>query len=281
MFAVQAVDSFTAKQLTKLEEKVPAIKSEPAEVITYLTDSKDAISTKISNGHAAVKSRISEGKEAITSRVVASKEAVVSRLQAGTEAVSQTRIVILAVEKKDALVVKVSEGKEAVVTRIAAGKDALYSSVQSSASAVANTRAGILVGSGLDCTLSATENLVDYLIPAEENEKELLSESTKVKESIEMTTIKSNEEGTVTEAVEEEVVVVKDCQNCQKCSNCLGEVEESGRIDRVRTLSRKVKLRIYYRSLRRLHGVQQQSKATLEQLKAAVQLVSCVLTFPC
>ncbi len=267
------MDSFAAKQLTKLEQKVPAIKSEPAEMITYLTDSKDAISTKISDGHAAVKSRITEGKEAITSRVVASKEAVVSKIQAGTKAVSQTRIVTIAGEKKDAFVEKVSEGKEAVVTRITAGKDAVYSTVQSSASAVANTRAGILVSNGVDCTLSATENLVDYLIPAEENEKELLSESIKIKESIEMTTIKSTEESTVTEEVEEDVVV-KDCQDCQKCANCLGEVEESGRIDRVKILSRKVKLRIYYRSLRRLQSVQELSKGTLEQLKETIQLVS-------
>ena len=180
----------------------------------------------------------------------------------------------MASQGKDAIVSKVSEGKEAVTTRITAGKDALYSSVQSGASAVANTRAGILVGSGLDRTLTATENIVDYFIPAEENEKELLSESVKIKESVEMTTIKSTEEGTVTEEVEEDVVVVEDCQNCQKCENCLGQVEKSGRIERIKTLSRKVKLRIYYRSMRRLQSVQQQSKSSLEQLKAAVDLVS-------
>ena len=193
----------------------------------------------------------------------------------------------MASQGKDAIVSKVSEGKEAVTTRITAGKDALYSSVQSGASAVANTRAGILVGSGLDRTLTATENIVDYFIPAEENEKELLSESVKIKESVEMTTIKSTEEGTVTEEVEEDVVVVEDCQNCQKCENCLGQVEKSGRIERIKTLSRKVKLRIYYRSMRRLQSVQQQSKSSLEQLKAAVDLVSwplyiiATVTFHC
>lgn len=237
-YTVHAVDSFAAKQLTKLEEKVPVIKTEPAEVMTYLTESRDAI----------------------TSKVTASKDAVVSKIQAGTQSLSQSRVVTLASEGKDVIANKLSQGKQAVTTRLAQGKDALYSSVQSGASAVANTRAGILVGSGVDCTLTATESLVDYLLPAEENEKELLSESMKDKESIEMTTIKSTDESTVSEETEEDTY----SEN----------VAETGRIDRIKNLSRKVKLRIYYRSMRRLQSVQQQSKTALEQLKTTIDLVS-------
>ena len=202
---VQAVDSFAARQLTKLEEKVPAIKSEPAEVVTYLTESKDAITTKISDGSTAVRTRLSEGKEAITSRVTAGKDAVVSTIHSGAETLSQTRVAVLASEGKDVVVAKLSEGKDAVSTRLVQGKDALYSTVQSGVSAVANTRAGALVGSGVDHTLHATEKVIDYLLPAEENEKELLSEAAKEKEPVELTTLGSTTESTVPDEVEEEV----------------------------------------------------------------------------
>jgi len=259
------VDSFTARQLTKLEEKVPAIKAEPAEVVSYLTESKEAISTKLSDSHTAVKARVCEGKEAITSCVVSGKDAVVSKIQAGTEALSQTRVATMACEGKDALAVKLSQGKDAVSTRLVRGKDAVCSTVQTGATAVANTRAGVLVGSGLDSTLRATENLVDYLLPAEENEKELLSEYEKSKEPIEMMTLKSSEESVESEELEEEVVITEEVS--------------AGRVVRVRTLSRKVKLRMYYRSLRKIQGVQEQSKSLLEQLKTTIDLVSSPLCY--
>ena len=229
-FSVHAVDSFAARQLVKLEEKVPAIKSQPDEVVTYLSESKEAISTKITDSHTALTGRINDGKDALSAHI--------------------------------------SSGKEAISSRVSAGKDAIVSKVQSGAAVVANTRAGALVGSGVDHTICATEGIVDYLIPAEENEKELLSESGKTKEEIEMAPLgaTSPEASTAASEAEEEVVVTEEVEKEEK------EVT-TGRVDRIKTISRKVKLRIYYRSMRRLHTVQQQSKSTLEQLKATIDLV--------
>ena len=241
--------------------------------MTYLTESKDAITTKISDGSTAVKNRLSEGKEAITSRVTAGKDAVVSTIHSGAETLSQTRVAVLASEGKDAVVAKLSEGKDAVSTRLAHGKDALYSTVQSGVSAVANTRAGALVGSGFDNTLHATEKVIDYLLPAEENEKELLSEAAKEKEPVELATLGSTTESTVPDEVEEdEEIVVKEK---------VEEEEVGGRVVRIKTLSRKVKLRLYYRSVRHLQNVQQHSKSALEQLKSTIDLVRCMIVHDC
>ena len=221
--AVQAVDAFTVHQLLKLEEKVPAIKKQPSEVMEMLQEGRDAVYTRLSNGKQTVYTQISDGKQAISTRL--------------------------------------NSGKEAVASTIASGKDALYTRLQSGSEALASTRAGAMVGYGVDRTLSATENVVDYLLPSEENEDELLSESEKTEKTEEPTLYVPRTRQTKGEAEDEE----KDEEE---------EVENPSRFSRVKTISRKVKLRVYYRSLRRLHTVQQQCKSALEQLKLHIDLVS-------
>lgn len=222
---MRAVDSIAVSQLVKLEEKVPAIKKEPNEVLEMLTDGKAAIYGRLNDGKQAVYDRISNGREAISSRIAG--------------------------------------GKDAIATTLVNGKDAVYTRIQTGSEVLANTRAGVWVGQGVDRTLNATESLVDYFLPPEENEKELLSESLKTEKSESAIPLKGKEE----QASEEE-----------------GEGEEEGKtvavsvpptcVTRVKTLSRKVQLRVYYRTLRRLHSVQQQCKGTLDQLKLSIDLVS-------
>ena len=227
--AVQAVDAFTVHQLLKLEEKVPAIKKQPSEVMEILQDGRDAVYTRLNNGKQTVCTQISDGKQAISTRL--------------------------------------NNGKEAVSSTIASGKDALYTHLQSGSEALANTRAGAMVGYGVDRTLSATENVVDYLLPSEENENELLSESEKPEKTEEPTLYVPRTRQIKGEAEEEE----KEEEE---------EVESPSRFSRVKTISRKVKLRVYYRSLRRLHTVQQQCRSALEQLKLHIDLVSGATCIP-
>ena len=207
------------KQLVKLEEKVPSIKTETEDVFEALGEQKDAVYTRISSGKDAITGRLAGGKDAITSRL--------------------------------------SSGKDAISTSLQSGKEAVYSRIQAGSEVIANTRAGCLVGSGVDRTLQATENIVDYLLPEDEQKKEE-SGSSEVKE------------GKVDASSQE----AKDDSSSSEESE--GEEEEEGasRVGRVKNLSRKVKLRIYYRTLRRLDTVQQQCKSALEQLKLHIDLVS-------
>ena len=207
------------KQLVKLEEKVPSIKTETEDVFEALGEQKDAVYTRISSGKDAITGRLAGGKDAITSRL--------------------------------------ASGKDAISTSLQSGKEAVYSRIQAGSEAIANTRAGCLVGSGVDRTLQATENIVDYLLPEDEQKKEE-SGSPEVKE------------GKVDASSQE----AKDDSSSSEESE--GEEEEEGasRVGRVKNLSRKVKLRIYYRTLHRLDTVQQQCKSALEQLKLNIDLVS-------
>lgn len=206
---VTAVDTFAVKQLVKLEEKVPAIKTETGEVLEALGERKDA-----------VYSCVSSGKQAVTARL--------------------------------------ANGKEAISTSIQSGKDALYTRIQAGSEAIANTRAGCLVGSGVNCTLQATEKIVDYLLPEEEGKVSVSFDAEKEEAKVEQkcSEAKDDSSGEESEGEEEE------------------KTSES-RVARVKNLSRKVKRRIYYRTLRRLDSVQVQCKAALEQLKMHIDLVSC------
>ena len=221
---VHAADSFALKQLVKLEEKVPSIKTQPNEVLEMIHSGKDAIYTRLSDGKQAVYDRISDGKGAISSRVTSGKDAISGGL---------------------------TSGKNAICTRLEAGAEVL-----------ANTRAGTLVGSGVDRTLAATENLVDYLLPPEENEKGLLSET-------EPPAKDDDKSGDEEEEEEEE--------EGEKGEGSTDVVPPT-RFTRVKTLPKKVRLRMYYRSLRKLHTVQQQCKTTLDHLKLSIDAVSCDLT---
>ena len=217
------MDTFAVQQLVKLEQKVPSIKKQPSEVVEMLQDGRNAVYTHLSEGKQAVYTRISDGKQAISTRL--------------------------------------NNGKEAISSTIASGKDALYTHLQSGSEALANTRAGALVGCGVDHTLSATENVVEYLLPPEESEEEVLEPEKSEKEPMYYIPRTRQSKG---EAEEEKE----------------GEAENPDRFTRVKTISRKVKVRVYYRSLRKLQTVQQQCKCALEQLKVHIDLVSgaCVST---
>ena len=185
------------KQLVKLEEKVPAIKTETEDVLEALDEQKKAVYT-----------RISSGKDAITTRLATGKDALVDRLHAGTEAVTKSG-------------------------------------------------PAHLVSSGVNRTLKATENIVDYLLPekpedassSKEKETEL-----KVSGEAEDSSDEEEEEGEEGEKGEE------------------GKDETSA--ERVKNISRKVKVRVYYRTLHRLDTVQEQCMTTLEHLKTNIDLVS-------
>lgn len=253
---IQAVDSFTANQLVKLEEKVPVITSQPAEVADMLSNGKDAVC-----------SRISTGKEAVYTRVQSGKDAVYAKVSAGSSAVANSRAGVLVSSGKEAIATRITSGKESLTTRLANGRDVVYSKVQAGSEVLANTRAGVLLGSGIDRSISATETVVEYLLPPEENEKELLSEAEKSKK-IEMVEVTSGLPRTrqPSATTEEEDVEEEE------------EVDEEiditiGRVGRVKILSKKVKLRMYYRSLRKLSGVQAQCKSTLEQLKSTLDVL--------
>ncbi len=247
---VQAVDSYTVSTLVKLEEKVPAVKSQPEEVMAYLTQSKDAVTNKIAEGRAAISTRITQSKDSVSDHITCGKEAVCTKISAGGEVIANSRAGVLVGEGKQALVARLSQGKEALDNSIVYGRDVIYTKISNGADCLANTRAGTLVGSGVNTTLSATESLVDYIIPEIENEKELFTGSEE-KESLKSTVDDSP-------AQEDETFPE-------------GEI---GRIERVCTLSRKVKLRMYYRSMQRLQTMQINCSSTLEQLKAAVDVVS-------
>ena len=256
--SVQAVDSFTANQLVKLEEKVPVITSQPAEVADMLSNGKDAVC-----------SRISTGKEAVYTRVQSGKDAVYAKVSAGSSAVANSRAGVLVSSGKEAIATRITSGKESLTTRLANGRDVVYSKVQAGSEVLANTRAGVLLGSGIDRSISATETVVEYLLPPEENEKELLSEAEK-SEKIEMVEVTSGLPRTRQPSATTEEEDVEEEEE---------EVDEEiditiGRVGRVKILSKKVKLRMYYRSLRKLSGVQAQCKSTLEQLKSTLDVVS-------
>lgn len=252
---VHAVDSYAASKLVQLEEKVPAIKSQPEEVVAYLTDTKDALANKVAEGRTAISTRITESKDAITGHITSGKDALYSKISASKDAIVNSRPGIAVSESKEAIVCRLSQGKEALGSTIASGRDAVYTKLQSGAEQLANTRAGTLVGSGVDRTLSATENWVEYMLPEVQDEKELLSPCTgdeqKKMAGLPLTRQPQAEEGE--------------------------EAPTAGRAERVCTISHKVKLRMYYHSVNKLQAMQQNCKDTLEQLKQTVDLVGDLL----
>ncbi len=239
----------------QLEEKVPAVKVQPEEVVSYLTETKDALAGKLVEGRTTISTRIYESKDSLTSRLTSGKEAVYSKLRSGADVITNSHAGVAVSESRQAIASRIAQGKEALGSTIASGRDAIYTKIQSGAESIANTRAGCLVGSGVNRTLATTENWVEYLLP--EIEKEL---------SIEC------------ENKEEETTAVGAPQPCE--DSPAQDEENVGRVERICTLSRKVKIRTYYRSMQKLQAMQKNCKSTLEQLKQAVDLVSC-LTFFC
>lgn len=232
-------------KLVQLEEKVPAVKSQPEEVVAYLSDTRDVLTGKFVEGRTTIYTRISESKDNLTSYIASSKEAVYSKLSSGANAIANSQAGIAMSERKQAIASHIVQGKEVVGKTISSSRDAVYTKIQSGADSLANTKAGCLVGSGINQTLTATENWVEYLLPEIETEKELLVEG---------------------ENEEKESSVVQPSNESPK--------ETINRVERICSLSQKVKLRMYHRSVQRLQAMQKNCKCTLEQLKQAVDLVS-------
>ena len=241
--AVQAVDSYTVSKLIQLEEKVPAVKSQPEEVVAYLSDARDALAGKIVEGRTSVYTHISGSKDSLISCIATGKEAVYSKLSSGADVLVNSQAGIAMSERKQAIASHIAQGKEVVGKTISSGRDAVFVKIQSGMDSLANTKAGCLVGSGIDQTLTATENWVEYLLP----EKELLVEGEN----------------------ESSVLGLQ-----QPSDENPAEDETTGRVERICSLSQKVKLRMYNRSLQKLQAMQKNCKSTLEQLKQAVDLVS-------
>ena len=248
------MDSYAVSKLVQLEEKVPVVKTQPEEVMTYLTDTKEALTNRITENQMAISTRIAEGKESLTSHLTCGKEAVYSKISAGSEAVVNSRAGVAVSNGKQALASHLAQGKETLGNTIASGREAVYTKVQCGAESLANSRAGCLVGAGVNHTLASTENWVEYLLPEIENEKELFCD-----------------------VQDEDMCMVglprdSPAQD-DKVAQPDNQVTAIGRVARVRTLSRKVKLRVYFRSMQRLQSMQQNCKATLEHLNQTVDLV--------
>ena len=219
--------------------------------------------TKIGDGKAAVYGSLSSGKDAVSSRMCA-----------GAEAVANSRAGVLCGEGKKAAASYYNQGKDAISTKVAAGRDAVYSTVQYGAETIANTRAGILVGAGVNRTLEATESLVDYLVPEMENEKELFSEFEKEEKRVAGLPLTRQPRETKGENSDEDPEKEEESEEMgSEESKKMGS--EESRIDRVYKISRKMRLRMFYRAMYRLQGAQQSCRSTLDQLKVTVDLVSC------
>lgn len=251
---VQAVDSYTAGKLASLGDKVPALKSEPEDVAKYISDTKESLVTRISDGKTAVAETISSGKDAVCSKI-----------SSGADAVANSRAGVMCGQGKKVVTSYYTQGKEALGSRVAAGRDAVYATVQSGAEQLANTKAGVMVGVGFDSTLSATESLVDYLIPEMENEKELFSEIEKEEKRVAGLPLTRQPKDS-----EVEVSSDDDPREEEEKDVCSGE----SRMERAYNISRKMRLRVFYRSMRRLQSVQESCQVTLGQLKNTVDLVS-------
>ena len=259
MYLVQAVDSYTLDKLVKLEEKVPALKYQPEEVKAYINESKEAIANRIADSHTAISTRIIESRDNITGHLTSGKEIVCSKISTGAEAITNSRAGVLVGEGKKVLTTRIYQGKEALSSTITSGRDVVYSGIQSGAESLSNTRVGSLVGSGVDSTLTATENLVEYLVPEIEDEKELLAKCGK---------------GDVAAPDSQSPTDDAPAQDDEMEPLLEGDESKISRVERVCSLSRKVKLRMYHRSMQHLEGIQKNCKMTLEQLKQSVDLVS-------
>ena len=225
--------------------------------MTYLSESKEGLATKITESRAAMSTRLMDGKESLYSNI-----------SAGSEAMSNSHAGVLIGEVKQAINNRIVQGKETLESGVVTGRDAVYTRIQSGAEFLSSTRAGTLVGSGIECTLAATESWVEYLIPELENEKELFSELVKQEKRIYSLplTRQPKEKALAADAVLDEEGEVKR----------LSEEYDANRMERVYMISRKMKLRMYYRSMQRLKNMQQKCQATLQQLKDTVDLVSLV-----
>lgn len=238
------------------------MKSQPEDVVTYITEAKDAFSNKIVEGRAALSTHFTQSKENLSSQYTCGKELVCSKISAGTEAIVKSRAGVAVSQGKQMLTCHLAQGKEAISSTVSSGCGTVYTKIQSGTEYLASTRAGALVGSGVDCSLTATENWMDYIFPEIENENELLECEMKDVPIVGLPhTQQSNENSPAQEEWEEANV----------------NVHAASRIDRVGTLTRKVKLRMYFHAMQRLQSMQQNCQATILHLRQTVDLVSDIL----
>ena len=174
---------------------------------------------------------------------------------------------------KEAITSRLANGKGAISTTIQNGKDAVYNRIQSGSEVLANSRAGCLVGQGVDKTLQLTETAVEYLLPRVEEDEggPQEREGTEMKSMVRVEGEESESESSEEEEMEAEGEKEEEEEEQEEGGEKGDGVSRTGR---VKNLSRKVKLRVYYRTLHRLDSVQQQCKSALEQLKMHIDLVS-------
>ena len=239
------------------------MKSQPEDVVTYISEAKEAFANKIIEGRTAISTRFTQSKDNLSNQFTCGKELVCSKINAGTEAIVKSRAGVAVGEGKQMITYRLAQGKEAVGNTVASGRDTVYTKIQSSTEYLASTRAGMLMGSGVDCSLTATENWMDYLLPEIENEKELFA--CEMKEDVPVVGLpRTRRFSDNSPAQEEEEPAVTD-------------VPAASRVNRMSTLTRKVKLRMYFHAMQRLQSMQQNCQATLVHLKQTVDLVSDLL----
>ena len=133
-----------------------------------------------------------------------------------------------------------TSGKEKLASGYTSGKDYVVEGIKSGSVYVSETRAGMLVGGGVGRLLNATNSVVDYVLPEDSDEVE-----------------KDEEE-----------------EKCEDESGSFALEEDKGQIEKARIISRKIRARMYRRTMNRLHAVQEQYKSLLTSLKAHTELVS-------
>ena len=141
---------------------------------------------------------------------------------------------------KEKLASGYTSGKEKLASGYTSGKDYVVEGIKSGSVYVSETRAGMLIGGGVGRLLNATNSVVDYVLPEDSEEVE-----------------KDEEE----EKHEDE-------------SGSFVLEEDEGQIEKARIISRKIRARMYHRTMNRLHAVQELYLSLLTSLKAHTELVS-------
>ncbi|XP_003384104.1 PREDICTED: uncharacterized protein LOC100632108 [Amphimedon queenslandica] len=150
-----------------------------------------------------------------------------------------------------------SEGKQVVTTAISDGQEYL-----------SNTRAGAIIGYGVDKTLNITEGLVDSILPPENDDEEASEEKTECEEpeSSVAAPVKKTKKSWFGLRKRKQVVVKEDPEPKPEPEPV--EVTAS-RSERAYNIS----YAIYYRSVVKLHSLQQQVFVSLQRLKTSLNLL--------
>jgi hypothetical protein len=244
-----------------LEAKYPSLKKPTEEVIS---DTKEVVgnvwksgSERLSNlpGAGLVGASYNAGKTAVvstTDRVKGAYTGTVDTVSSGYTS-GKERLSSGYNYGKEALASGYNSGKEALASGYTAGKDYVVDGIKSSSSYVSETRAGHLVGRGVGRILITTDSVVEYVLPEGDDDEE-----------------------------EEEEEELKECKENDDFGSFVLE-EEQGQIEKARTISRKIRVRVYRRTMFRLHSVQERYQSLLKALKAHTELLklaNAVKDFP-